>query len=272
MWNRSDARASEAAGSGAALAVCRGVGALVAFTGVALLFLVEHGGPDEFVFFTTQSNLLVGCCLLWGAVAQARSPAVIDRPPAALRGAVTLYILVTLLVFHLVLANPASGFGNGSVHFGTVQNVLLHTVTPLLALLDWVLVRAGRARWWWPVGWLSYPLAYLAFVLVRGAIVHRYPYPFLDVRSIGYAAVATVSAGLLVVFLVLGLLVVALGRIGGSVARPPTTAGRLTPESDGDSGGKPPRAGRASAAQATPAGAEHQQTADADERDTRPGR
>jgi hypothetical protein len=113
-----------------------------------------------------------------------------------------------------VLANPASGFGDGSAHFGSIQNVLLHTVTPLLALLDWVLVRAGRPPWRWAVGWLTYPLAYLAFVLVRGVIGHRYPYPFLDVGSLGYGAVAVVALALLVVFSLLGLLMVALGRSG----------------------------------------------------------
>jgi hypothetical protein len=187
---------------------------VAAFTGVVLLFVVDAGGPGEFVYFTTQSNLLVGCCLLWGALTR-WLPA---GPPPVLRGAVTLYIMVTFLVFHIVLANPASGFGDGSAHFGSIQNVLLHTVTPLLALLDWVLIRAGRPPWRWAVGWLTYPLAYLAFVLVRGAIGHRYPYPFLDVGSLGYGAVAVVALALLVVFSLLGLLVVALGRSGCLVA------------------------------------------------------
>jgi hypothetical protein len=192
------------------LAVGRGVAAATAFTGVALLFILDKGGAEQFVYFTTQSNTLVGCCFLWGALGRAG-----HRPPTVLRGAVTLYILITFLVFHLVLANPASGFGNGSVHLGSVQNILLHTVTPLFALADWLLVRAERPRWWWAGAWLAYPLGYLAFALVRGLIVHEYPYPFLDVRELGYGGVATVSAVLLVVFWGLGFAVVALGRIGG---------------------------------------------------------
>jgi hypothetical protein len=173
---------------------------VVAVTGVVLLFVVEHGGPDEFVNFTTQSNLLVGFCFLWGAVR--------PRVPDVVRGAVTLYVLVTLLIFHLVLANPASGFSDGSVHFGPVQNILLHTVTPLLALLDWLLIGHELPRWRWAAAWLVYPLAYLAFVLIRGAIVHRYPYPFLDVTENGYGGVALVALVLLVVFWLLGSLVV----------------------------------------------------------------
>jgi hypothetical protein len=205
--------------SGTFVAGGRAVGAVAALTGVVLLFVVEHGGPDQFVYFTTQSNTLVGLCFLWGALAGWLSPGAAAGPSRVLRGAVTLYILVTFLVFHLVLANPSSGFGDGSVHFGSVQNVLLHTVTPLLALVDWVLVNDERPRWRWATVWLSYPLAYLAFVLLRGAIVHRYPYPFLDVGSLGYGGVAVVALGLLVVFCLLGLLVVAIGRLDALPAR-----------------------------------------------------
>jgi hypothetical protein len=210
------------------LAVFSALGAASAFTGVAMLFLVEHRGPDEFVYFTVQSNLLVGFCFLWAAIARC-VPRRLAQPQAFLRGAVTLYITVTFLVFHFVLANPSSGFGDGSDQFGTVQNVLLHTVTPLLALLDWLLVGVERPRWRWAAAWLTYPVAYLAFVLVRGVIVHRYPYPFLDVKSIGYGQVAIAAAVLFVVFWLLGLLVVTIGRLGRRTpSRVPAPAAEAT--------------------------------------------
>jgi hypothetical protein len=191
------------------VAAVRAVAAAVAFTGVVLLFTREHGGPGEFVFFTTQSNLLVGAYFLWGAL----SPWLLrNPPPAVLGGAVTLYIVVTFLIFHLVLANPASGFSDGSVQFGPVQNILLHTVTPVLALADWLALRTVRPRFGWAAWWLAYPLGYLAFVLVRGPIVGSYPYPFLDVKANGYLSVAIVSVVLLVVFWLLGLALVAAGR------------------------------------------------------------
>jgi hypothetical protein len=193
----------------------RAAGAASAFGGVALLLVQGHGGGSEFVYFTTQSNLLVGLCFLWGAAAGRRS-----APPPFLRGAVTLYMLVTFLVFHGVLANPASGFGNGAQHFGPLHNILLHTLTPILTGTDWVLIRVGRARWWWSLAWQAYPLGYLAFALVRGTLVGSYPYPFLDVHSLGYGGVSGVSAALLVVFVLLGLVVVAAGRIGRRAAPP----------------------------------------------------
>jgi len=204
------------------VAAFNAIAAAAAFTGVAMLFLVEHRGPDEFVYFTTQSNTLAGCCFLWAAVAPWLPRRAAGGPAAVLGGAVTLYVMVTFLVFHLILANPASGFSDGSVQFGPVQNVLLHTVTPLLALLDWLLVGVERPRWRWAAAWLTYPLAYLVFTLARGALVHRYPYPFLDVGPLGYAGVGIVAAVLCLVFWLLGLLVVAVGRLG---RREPSRAG-----------------------------------------------
>src|SRR2546430_10037279 len=106
-------------------------------------------------------------------------------PTSVVRGAVTLYILVAFLVFHLVLAIPASGFSDGSVHFGTVQNTLLHTVTPLFAVLDWLLIRSDRSPWRWAAtAWLGYPLAYPPVLLLRGAVGHEYPHPFLDLACL----------------------------------------------------------------------------------------
>lgn len=58
---------------------------------------------------------------------------------------------------------------------------------PLLAVIGWVafgprgLTSARIAKLS-----LLFPLAWLAFTLIRGAVIHWYPYPFIDVTSIGY--------------------------------------------------------------------------------------
>lgn len=205
----------------------RAVAAVIAFAGVILLLARGHDAAGQFVYFTTQSNVLAGLCFLAGALTPwLRRLA----PPDVVRGAVTLYIMVTFLVFHLMLANPASGFGNGAEQFGSLQNVVVHTVTPLLALLDWVLIRNGRLKWRWAAAWLAYPLGYLAFALIRGAIVDKYPYPFLDVRSIGYDGVTIVSLALFAAFWLLGLIVVLLGGRRVPVSAGPATGGPARPE------------------------------------------
>src|SRR5206468_2607658 len=50
----------------------------------------------------------------------------------------------------------------------------------------------GAARW------RAYPLVWTGYVLVRGAIVGKYPYPFLDPANGGYGMVAVYVVAILV--------------------------------------------------------------------------
>lgn len=68
-----------------------------------------------------------------------------------------------------------------------VWNALLHTVVPVMTVIGWLLIgpRGIVSR---RVAWLSviFSICWLAFTLIRGAIVHWYPYLFIDVTQIGY--------------------------------------------------------------------------------------
>ncbi|MEV4711196.1 Pr6Pr family membrane protein [Micromonospora sp. NPDC049374] len=164
-------------------------------------------------YFTIQSNLAVGLVAGY-AVWRARRGR--PDPPDGLTGAVTLYITITAVVYHLVLANPASPFAMPQPDRALGEafgNQFLHTVVPLLAVADWALLgRHGLLRLRHALWWLAFPLGYLGFALVRGLLVHRYPYPFLDAAELGYVGVGIVSACLAVVFWLLGLLLVGTDR------------------------------------------------------------
>ena len=167
-------------------------------------------------YFTIQSNVAYGIFAGWAAFRGRATP-------PALKGAVTLYVAITGLVYHLVLTNQASGFAMAPVHRElpeAIGNQLLHTVVPLLAVLDWLLFdERGRFRWRYALYWLAFPLGYLAFALLRGLVVDKYPYPFIDVNGLGYGGVSVSSAGFAVAFWVLGLLFVAIDRWGGRLRR-----------------------------------------------------
>ena len=167
-------------------------------------------------FFTIQSNVAYGVFAGWAAFRGRATP-------PALKGAVTLYVAITGLVYHLVLTNPASGFAVGPVQRDlpeAIGNQLLHTVVPLLAVLDWLLFdERGRFRWRYALYWLAFPLGYLAFALIRGLIVHRYPYPFIDVRDLGYDGVSISAVAFAVAFWILGLLFVAIDHAGDRLLR-----------------------------------------------------
>jgi hypothetical protein len=136
---------------------------------------------NTFCYFTVQSNVIVaGTCLLLALRLDRRSTVF-----AVLRLAGLVAITVTFVVFHLTLAQLQDLTGTAQV-----ADTLLHTVVPLMCVSGW-LVFGPRALMPWRVVWLAllFPVAWLVFTLVRGPIVDFYPYPFLDVRDIGYPRV-----------------------------------------------------------------------------------
>ena len=73
---------------------------------------------------------------------------------------------------------------------------------PVVVVADWLLrpgTALARARDWLVV--LAGPLAYVVYVLGRGAIVGWYPYPFLDPRLDGYGSVAGHVVAIVALFL-----------------------------------------------------------------------
>jgi hypothetical protein len=172
--------------------------------------------------FSIQSNILLALVMVFSArrAWSARRPL-----PSALTGATLLYVTITGLVYHLVLANEASPFSmTGSVASGTtaptgwhvLTNQILHTVVPAAALLDWLLLTSpGRLHLRQAAPWLLYPLAYLAFSLARGELLapgtpDHYLYPFLNVDLDGYKSVLANALLFGLAFYALAVLLVAL--------------------------------------------------------------
>jgi len=125
-------------------------------------------------FFTIQSNLLTAAVLLIGAISQTAG----SSPKAdLLRGATVLYLVITGVVYALLLRE----LPEVKAMMVPWADAVLHAILPLGVLADWLLVPPStvltfrRAR-----VWLLYPFAYIVYSLIRGALVHWYPYPFLN--------------------------------------------------------------------------------------------
>jgi hypothetical protein len=143
-----------------------------------------------FGYFTIQSNLIAVVALLLaaGTWRGARSRAV-----DFFRGAATTYMTVTFVVFALLLADT-----DVDTAIVWVDRVL-HRVLPIVMMADWLLdpptERVDLRRAWW---WLAYPVAWVVYTMVRGAIVGTYPYPFLDPANGGYGTVLVYSVAILI--------------------------------------------------------------------------
>lgn len=161
--------------------------AVAVLTAVALGFTAYRSSlsgtlGNFFSFFTILSNILGTLVFLAGGAALAAGRRSV---PDLLRGAAALYLVITGIVYGIALA-----------HYDTPEvipwvNVVVHRVTPAVFAADWLIDPPRRApRFPRALVWLIFPLLYLLYTLLRGAVVDWYPYPFLDPRVHGYAAVA----------------------------------------------------------------------------------
>ena len=149
-------------------------------------------------YFTIQSNVLVAAT----AFTLLLDPARDGRVWRVVRVAAVVGITITGIV-HWFLLRPLLDL----VGWSYLCDLLLHVVVPLLAVVGWLLfgprprvtLRDVLLALIWPVAWLAY-------TLVRGMVTGYYPYPFLDVQRLGASAVAGASAAVAGLFLVVALL------------------------------------------------------------------
>ena len=161
-------------------------------------------------FFTILTNILV--CLVLSYSSTTSKPVswlgkFFSNPLVA--SGVAVSIAMVGIIYHLLLRKIWNPQG-----FQLIADVSLHYLMPTLFIIYWALfVNKAGLRWLHCIIWCVYPIAYLCYSLVRGKITGSYPYPFIDVITIGYQQALINSAGLLVCFVLLGLVFVAIGKL-----------------------------------------------------------
>ncbi len=149
-------------------------------------FHMEWSAANFFSFFTIQSNILIAFLLLAVGIGSLMG---ITKNIANLRGALTLYISMTGIIYFLLLA------GNEVALQTTIPwvNTVLHYLIPAVAIIDWILFPPKtNVSFKQALFWLIYPMAYLLYSFVRGAITGWYPYPFLNPITTGWPNVVAI--------------------------------------------------------------------------------
>lgn len=149
--------------------------------------------PGEyFSYFTIQSGLINIVVFAVGGVMALRRP----RDTVlftAVRASTLSYAVVTAGVYNLLLRNvPYEGF------LGLQwPNEVLHVWIPIVIVLDWF-VTPGRPAVPWSALRIAlvFPVAWLVYTLVRGALTGIYPYPFIDPATAGWGSVIAYILGL----------------------------------------------------------------------------
>lgn len=185
--------------------------AFAVLTAVALGTILLRGLDTEgfsvvnyFSYFTVLSNVMTVIVMAVGGL--------VDPPGRnwqLFRGAVTLYMVITGIIYAVLLSNIDVGVASDWT------NDVVHRIMPVVVLVDWVLLpsktRITEAQ---SLIWLTFPLVYGVYSLIRGPFVDWYPYPFLDPRTQGYPAMVVGIVVLTVAFVLMALAVNAVGRLG----------------------------------------------------------
>jgi hypothetical protein len=127
-----------------------------------------------FSFFTIQSNIIGA--VVFGITGYAALQNHTVERLAYLRGAATLYMTITGIIYVLLLSNADVQTPLPWV------NLTLHYIFPVIIVIDWLFDNpARRIRFKKALVWLVFPLLYAAYSFIRGAATGWYPYPFLNV-------------------------------------------------------------------------------------------
>ncbi|WP_316798712.1 Pr6Pr family membrane protein [Pedobacter frigidisoli] len=158
-------------------------------------------------FFTVTTNMIVGSCFLVISIFPKGKIGAFFRSPSTIT-AITVYIVVVGLIYNLLLRGLVVQEG-----WSRVADELLHVLSPLLVLIFWIFfVDKSTLRYSSAKQWLIYPLAYIAFVVVRGLIINQYPYPFINVVNLGYPKAIVNAFFCVVLFWLLSVLLIWIGK------------------------------------------------------------
>ena len=199
--------------------VALGLATLTAWAGLSIqlyLALIARWQADAsllaglvhfFSFFTVLSNTLVAAVLTCALTTRPSRGRTWLLQPWVSSG-IAVSIVVVGLAYNLLLRHLWHPEG-----WNRLADELLHDVMPIVYLAYWWLcVEKGRLRWRHLLWWALYPLLYFAYVMLRGHLLGAYPYPFIDVGTLGYGRVMFNALGILLGFVLVSLVLIGLDR------------------------------------------------------------
>lgn len=179
--------------------------------------------PDQyFAYFTIESAMIISVVLFvggWMALTRESDTVLYTT------------IRLSILAYAVVMAGVYNGLLRGIPDEGYAvvpwPGEIMHVWIPLFVLLDWLFAPGRPALRWTALRIVViYPLVWVAFTLVRGAITGWVPYPFFEFET-GFVSIAGYILGIAAFIIGIASLGIAYSRwrgrstgLGVSPARP----------------------------------------------------
>jgi hypothetical protein len=202
------------------ISIAEAVIALVTWAGLAIQAYLSYewsmnvglsffGFISKFLsYFTVLTNILVAVTLTITLIAtKSKIGTFLSKPRA--QTAVAVYIGIVGLVYTLVLRAAWAPEG-----IAKLADATLHDIVPILYIVFWfIFVAKGTLEWRFAFGWLLYPIFFVVYTLVRGAVTNDYPYPFADVTQLGYPAALLNAFFMLIGFFVASEILIGIDKL-----------------------------------------------------------
>ena len=162
---------------------------------------------EYFAFFSINTSILAGIVLALSGLALLQGKDESERLHT-FRLIATVSMIIVGVVYHALLGDSAVDPRDVGYAWPVLPNLIIHTYAPILIVVDYLLsIKGYKPSWkkaWWVV---VYPLAWLAFSLVRGLLDGWWPYWFINPNSEGGVI------GMLTYVLIIAAAFIALGFI-----------------------------------------------------------
>ena len=159
-------------------------------------------------YFTIDTNIIVALCFTAIAKRKDSLAGNFFSKPTTIT-AITVYISIVGIVYNVVLRSTWNPQG-----LQKIVDELLHSVIPVLFIFYWLIfVPIENLKWKNAILWLIYPVLYMIYALILGAVTKWYPYPFVDVNELGYNKALINAGGVLLVIFILSLALITAGKL-----------------------------------------------------------
>ncbi len=159
---------------------------------------------ETIYYFTYQSNILVIIYFFLDIINIIKKNKTFYP---RLKGAVTMSITVTFLIYHFLLSPTAEKYEG----LGYIRNIILHYIVPIMTIFDYIIFdKKGIYKIIDPLLWLLIPFLYFAFILIRARLGEPfsdgsyYPYFFVDIDKYGLKIVLRNVFFITIFFTILG--------------------------------------------------------------------
>jgi hypothetical protein len=160
-----------------------------------------------FSFFTIIINFFLCLFLLTYGLFPDSKFAVILRK-SFVSGGMCLYILVVGIIFYALLFKDVHVQG-----FEALATHILHAFMPGFYLYFWYFhLRDSTLKYSDGFRWLVVPVVYFVYLIIRGQLIGKYPYFFVNVDKFGWMVVAIYAVAILSFFFLLGALLIFIDR------------------------------------------------------------